>query len=187
MSAALLQTRPQVTIRFGGLTAVSNLDLCIGEKRTHRAHRSQWRWQNDRVQSFTHRRLSAHEWRDLFSWSAPDQTSQAASQLTKHGTRATFQNIRLFTSLTVFDNVRAATQLHRAHGIRDSIWRGKSFRHGEQKVEAQVMELLGIFGLEKFRDELATSLPYGEQRRLEIVRALATHPRLLLLDEAAVA
>jgi branched-chain amino acid transport system ATP-binding protein len=87
--------------------------------------------------------------------------------------------------MSVFDNVRAATQLHRAHGIRDALWRGKSFRHGEQKVEHHVMALLEIFGLGKLRGEPAKSLPYGEQRRLEIVRALATRPKLLLLDEPA--
>ena len=76
-------------------------------------------------------------------------------------------------------------QLHRQHGIRDALWRGKNFRDGEAAVEKQVMELLEIFSLGKFRDELAKSLPYGDQRRLEIIRALATQPKLLLLDEPA--
>ena len=106
-------------------------------------------------------------------------------QLAKNGIARTFQNIRLFASMSVFDNVRTATQLHRARGIRNALWRGPSFRHGEEKTGAHVMELLAIFHLEKFRDEPAKSLPYGDQRRLEIVRALATRPKLLLLDEPA--
>ncbi|TSA40836.1 MAG: ABC transporter ATP-binding protein, partial [Verrucomicrobiales bacterium] len=106
-------------------------------------------------------------------------------QLTKLGNARTFQNIRLFASLNVFDNVRAAVQLHRAHGVRNALWRGRTFHEGEAVVTAQVMELLEIFQLGKHRDDLAKSLSYGDQRRLEIVRALATKPKLLLLDEPA--
>ena len=106
-------------------------------------------------------------------------------ELTKLGIARTFQNIRLFASMSVFDNVRAAMQLHRAHGIRNALWRGRAFHESEAEVATQVMELLEIFDLGKFRDEMAKSLPYGSQRRLEIVRALATKPKLLLLDEPA--
>src|SRR5207247_8410607 len=84
-----------------------------------------------------------------------------------------------------FDNVRSAVQVHRPHGIRNALWRGREFRESEQAVAAQVMEMLEIFRLTRFRDEFARNLPYGDQRRLEIVRALATRPKLLLLDEPA--
>ena len=106
-------------------------------------------------------------------------------QLAQRGIARTFQNIRLFASLSVFDNVRTAIQVHRPHGIRNALWRGQSFDESEKEVAARVMELLDIFNLGRLRDEPARSLPYGEQRRLEIVRALATQPRLLLLDEPA--
>src|SRR6185503_14433307 len=106
-------------------------------------------------------------------------------QLTKLGIARTFQNIRLFGSMSVFDNIRAATQLHRTRGVLDALWRGAHFRTGEAEVEKRVMELLDIFELGGMRDEPAKSLPYGDQRRLEIVRALATQPKLLLLDEPA--
>jgi len=97
----------------------------------------------------------------------------------------TFQNIRLFGSLNVFDNVRVAFRLHLKHGIRDALLRGKTFLAEEKAIDEQVMEMLAIFNLEKFRDVPAKSLPYGDQRRLEIVRALATKPKLLCLDEPA--
>jgi branched-chain amino acid transport system ATP-binding protein len=106
-------------------------------------------------------------------------------QLTKLGIARTFQNIRLFGSMSVFDNIRVATQLHRSRGVIDALWRGAHFRTGEKDVEKHVMELLDIFELGPLRDENAKSLPYGDQRRLEIVRALATKPQLLLLDEPA--
>lgn len=76
-------------------------------------------------------------------------------------------------------------QLHCKHGVRAALWRGANFRKLEREVEVGAMELLDIFKLGDVRDEEAKSLPYGDQRRLEIVRALATRPKLLLLDEPA--
>ena len=106
-------------------------------------------------------------------------------QITRLGIARTFQNVRLFPSLTVFDNVRVAMQMHLRGGARRALWRGKAFRNEERRVEEQVIELLDIFNLGRCRDAMARSLPYGDQRRLEIVRALATRPKLLLLDEPA--
>ncbi|MSU21627.1 MAG: ABC transporter ATP-binding protein [Pedosphaera sp.] len=105
--------------------------------------------------------------------------------ITSRGIARTFQNVRLFPSLTVFDNVRAAFHLHVASGISHALWRGQSFLEEEQSVESQVMEMLKLFHLDRRRNAMAKSLPYGDQRRLEIVRALATRPKLLLLDEPA--
>jgi branched-chain amino acid transport system ATP-binding protein len=87
--------------------------------------------------------------------------------------------------LTVFDNVRVAFNLHLASGAAHALGRGRAFQREEQLIAAQVMELLDLFQLGRFRDAPAKSLPYGDQRRLEIVRALATRPKLLLLDEPA--
>jgi branched-chain amino acid transport system ATP-binding protein len=106
-------------------------------------------------------------------------------QITAHGIARTFQNIRLFDSLTVADNVRVAFHRHVKSGIAQGLWRGKSFCAEEKSIAGQVMELLQIFHLDKFYDEPAKCLSYGDQRRLEIVRALATRPKLLLLDEPA--
>ena len=106
-------------------------------------------------------------------------------QITARGIARTFQNIRLFGSLTVFDNVRAACNMHLRHGISHALWRGAAFAREEKEVEATAEELLSLFHLDHLRDVECTSLPYGDQRRLEIVRALATRPKLLLLDEPA--
>jgi branched-chain amino acid transport system ATP-binding protein len=106
-------------------------------------------------------------------------------QITAHGIARTFQNIRLFGSLSVADNVRAAFNRRIKSGIIQGLWRGKAFHLEEACIAGQVMELLEIFHLENVHDAPAKSLSYGDQRRLEIVRALATRPKLLLLDEPA--
>lgn len=106
-------------------------------------------------------------------------------QITRFGISRTFQNIRLFPSLSVFDNVRSAMLMHLLHGITHSLVRARAFQDEEKTIESNVLDLLDIFGLKPMRDEAATSMSYGDQRRLEIVRALATQPKLLLLDEPA--
>jgi branched-chain amino acid transport system ATP-binding protein len=108
-----------------------------------------------------------------------------AHRITALGIARTFQNIRLFGSLSVFDNVRTAMNGRLRHGIIHSLTRGPAFRAEEDRVRAEVFALMEIFGLRDDADRQATSLPYGDQRRLEIVRALATAPKLLLLDEPA--
>src|SRR5262249_17853 len=106
-------------------------------------------------------------------------------KITARGIARTFQNIRLFGARTVFDNVRPACNMHLKEGIGHGVRRGPKFNGEEVEVDKKVMELLDIFGLAGERESLCKSLPYGDQRRLEIVRALATRPKLLLLDEPA--
>jgi branched-chain amino acid transport system ATP-binding protein len=107
------------------------------------------------------------------------------SAIAKHGMSRTFQNIRLFKSMTVLENVQTSGHMHRKQGMFDAILRTRSLKEEEAEIRSSGMELLKIFGLDKRAHELATNLPYGSQRRLEIVRALATKPKVLLLDEPA--
>ena len=107
------------------------------------------------------------------------------NEIVELGIARTFQNIRLFGSLSVFDNVRVACNLHRGTSPFQTLVRLGAFRADEAAITQRVEELLDIFNLRRFRDAPAKSLPYGEQRRLEIVRCLATKPKLLLLDEPA--
>jgi branched-chain amino acid transport system ATP-binding protein len=171
-----------VTIRFGGLTALSNLDLTVAENELVGLIGPNGAGKTTVFNLVTGVYQPTE---GLLSFSGKPITKLKSHQLAKLGIARTFQNIRLFASMSVFDNVRTAVQLHRKHGIRNALWRGKAFRDGEKAVADQVAELLDIFDLGKLRDEPGKCLPYGQQRRLEIVRALATKPRLLLLDEPA--
>ena len=104
-------------------------------------------------------------------------------KITSLGIARTFQNIRLFKSQTVFSNVLIAMHMRRTSNVFTATFRLNLKE--EKAMREEAMELLKIVGLDGVANELATSLPYGQQRRLEIVRALATHPKLLLLDEPA--
>lgn len=106
-------------------------------------------------------------------------------QVAELGISRTFQNIRLFQSLSVRDNIRVSFVKEMKSGFFDSVFQFKHFSKEEKDFEQKIDELLGIFGLLNVADEYAKSLPYGEQRKVEIVRALATSPQLLLLDEPA--
>jgi branched-chain amino acid transport system ATP-binding protein len=179
--SALLQLQ-KTTIRFGGLTAVSELDLTVGERELVGLIGPNGAGKTTVFNLIT----SVYQPTEgAITFAGRPIAGLRPFQLTKRGIARTFQNIRLFASLSVFDNVRTAVQLHRSHGIINALWRGRGFRDAEATVEKEVMGLLEIFDLGRFRDEPAKSLPYGDQRRLEIVRALATRPKLLLLDEPA--
>ncbi len=181
MSAPLLQL-DKVTIRFGGLTAVCEVDLQIGERELIGLIGPNGAGKTTLFNLITGVYQPTG---GTISFNGECTKCLKPHHLARRGIARTFQNIRLFASMSVFDNVRAAMQLHCARGARNALWRGRAFCDGEKEITAQVMALLEVFQLGRSRDESAKSLCYGDQRRLEIVRALATKPKLLLLDEPA--
>jgi branched-chain amino acid transport system ATP-binding protein len=181
MTMALLEL-DKVTMRFGGLTAVNAIDFAVsqgelcgligpngaGKTTVFNLITGVYRPTEGRIR-FDGREVSGLRVNDIV----------------EQGIARTFQNIRLFGSLSVFDNVRVACNVHRATSVWQTLVRREAFRRDEAAATSRADALLEMFNLRRFRDVPARSLPYGEQRRLEIVRALATKPRLLLLDEPA--
>jgi branched-chain amino acid transport system ATP-binding protein len=106
-------------------------------------------------------------------------------KITAKGIARTFQTIRLWNELTVLDNICIAHASRIKYSLVDSILHSQRYREEEKQIKEHALELLAVFGLEKDAQELAKNMPYGAQRRVEIARALATEPRVLLLDEPA--
>ena len=171
-----------ITIKFGGLTAVSDFSLQMGD--------------NDLVgligpngagKTTVFNMLTGvyTPTEGFITFNGEPIQGVRPYDITKRHIARTFQNIRLMKNLSVLDNVKISYSYQTKYTLLSSVLRLPGFFRGEKTIEEHALELLRIFGLETKRDELAANLPYGQQRRLEIARALAAGPRLLLLDEPA--
>ncbi len=181
MSKTLLELE-SVTMQFGGLKCVSDLSLTINEGELIGLIGPNGAGKTTVFNLITgvYRPTAG---RVIFSGRAVN--GLRPYRITSRGIARTFQNIRLFGSLSVFDNVRTSCNMHLRHGIAHALVRAGGFAREEADIETHILELLDIFGLAAERDLPCGALSYGDQRRLEIVRALATRPKLLLLDEPA--
>lgn len=181
MTAPLLQLE-KATIRFGGLTAVNSVDFVVGENELVGLIGPNGAGKTTVFNLIT----GVYQPTDgCVKFCGEDLAGLNVNEIVHRGIARTFQNIRLFGSLSVFDNVRVACNSHRTLSPWHALVRLKKFRDDEAAVARRAEELLEIFNLRRVRDLPARHLPYGEQRRLEIVRCLATRPKLLLLDEPA--
>jgi branched-chain amino acid transport system ATP-binding protein len=181
MAAPLLQL-DKATIRFGGLTAVNGVDFAVGQDELVGLIGPNGAGKTTVFNLITGVYQPTE---GTVSFNGRNVAGLRVNEIVELGIARTFQNIRLFGSLSVFDNVRVACNLHRGTHPAQSLVRLGAFRADEAAIAKRTEDLLDIFNLRRFRDAPAKSLPYGEQRRLEIVRCLATQPKLLLLDEPA--
>ncbi|MDQ1039323.1 branched-chain amino acid transport system ATP-binding protein [Streptomyces sp. V3I8] len=168
-----------VTMRFGGLTAVKNVDLTVNSGEIVGLIGPNGAGKTTFFNCLTGLYIPTEGEVRYKGTVLPSQSFK----VTAAGVARTFQNIRLFSNMTVLENVLVGRHTRTKEGLWSALLRGPGFKKAERESEARAMELLEFIGLAAKRDHLARNLPYGEQRKLEIARALASEPGLLLLDE----
>lgn len=181
MSGHLLQV-DHLSIAFGGLRAVDDVSLLIDRGELYGLIGP-----NGAGKTTVFNLLTGvyKPTEGIIRLDGQDITGHSTIEINHAGIARTFQNIRLFRGMSVIDNVKAALSREFPYPAIDSIFHTPRYRRIEKEMDARAQELLKVFELETQRDVLAANLPYGKQRKLEIARAMATNPKLLLLDEPA--
>ena len=182
MAAATLLDVKNLSISFGGLKAVNDFDISIEKEQLYGLIGP-----NGAGKTPVFNLLTGVYRPDTgrITLGGKDITGQSIIEINKAGIARTFQNIRLFKELSVMDNVKVGLHNQHPYSALEGIFRLPRYRKMEKEMDERAMELLKVFGLEKEAGYKAANLPYGKQRKLEIARALATDPQLLLLDEPA--
>lgn len=206
MSENIVLRMENVTMQFGGVVAVNDLSLEVpegkivaligpngaGKTTAFNCITGVYQPTNGRVEFMGETMICSHptgKMKKNYLGSNGDKfvnmrnIDPTPDAVVKKGISRTFQNIRLWKSMTVFENVLVAKHMRAKHNVFSATFRTSAKE--EARMREETMELLKEQGLDQYKDEIATSLPYGLQRRLEIARALATEPKLLLLDEPA--
>lgn len=178
---AMLEVK-NIGISFGGLKAVDNFSLTIEKGQLYGLIGPNGAGKTTIFNLLTGVYKADHG--SIFL-DGKELTGKSTIEINQAGIARTFQNIRLFKDLSVLDNVKAGLHNHHPYSTIEGIFRLPRYYKVEKEMNARAMELLKVFDLDKECDYKASNLPYGKQRKLEIARALATDPKLLLLDEPA--
>ncbi len=181
MAAPMLETK-NLGISFGGLKAVDELTLTINKGQLYGLIGPNGAGKTTAFNLLTgvYKPTEGN-----FFLDGEKLTGQSTIEINKKGIARTFQNIRLFKQLSVLDNVKLGLHNDYKYSLADGIFRLPSYFKTEKQMNEKAEELLAVFGLADEKDIISANLPYGKQRKLEIARALATSPKLLLLDEPA--
>ena len=181
MAAPMMETK-NLGISFGGLKAVDELTLTINKGQLYGLIGPNGAGKTTAFNLLTgvYKPTEGN-----FFLDGEKLTGQSTIEINKKGIARTFQNIRLFKQLSVLDNVKLGLHNDYKYSLADGIFRLPSYFKTEKQMNEKAEELLAVFGLADEKDFISANLPYGKQRKLEIARALATSPKLLLLDEPA--
>ncbi|WP_461204293.1 ABC transporter ATP-binding protein [Clostridium sp. DL1XJH146] len=171
-----------LTMQFGGLTAVSNFTIEIGNNDLYGLIGPNGAGKTTVFNMLTGVYAPT---KGTITFNGEDITGIKPYEITHKNIARTFQNVRLFKDLSVLDNVKISMNYQQSSTLTETLLRLPKFHKDEKIIEEEAIEILKVFNLDTKKDEYAKNLPYGEQRRLEIARALATKPKLLLLDEPA--
>lgn len=180
-AAPMLEIK-NLAIQFGGLKAVDNLNLTIKKNQLYGLIGPNGAGKTTVFNMLTgvYKPTAGTIYLD-----GENITGKSPAQINRHGIARTFQNIRLFKDMSVLDNVKVGLHNQKKYTAIEGVLRLPRYFKEEKEMDAKALELLKVFELDGEKDTLSSNLPYGKQRKLEIARALATNPKLLLLDEPA--